>query len=297
MKSLLFLFLTVFVLSSCEDKPEKFSGSPEGKATVIDIVGVVSTEETVICTAQSFKFTATITRSFSSDVTVEASIVGANTSTRRAKVVIPAGQTSIIGTILAPTAVDSDSRTATFTQTATLSLTAFLPLELPTNTIYKITSNKVILNLGDSGVLLANSDRLIVRFDWKGPWGENNNVLNNDCDMVVKKDGVVFNTAVPPITTNNQVQNTSTTKVRYETFRILNSFPAGLYTFETFCKSLITSGDLNCRFILVYPTDVTKTIEYVEPALSTSSLPSVPIVRLKIQKDGVGAASTYTRVL
>ena len=285
MKNILFLFLSLFLVLSCDEKGEKFSGSPVGKANFVNIEGTVATQETIVSTVQDFKFTATIPQTFASDVEVEATIVGANTSIRRAKIIIPAGQTSAIGSITAPVAIDSNSSTLTFTQTATLYLSAIIPSTLVPNTNYTISSNKLVLNLSDTTVPISNSDRCIIRFDWIGPWGELGNPLKNDLDMRVKKDGVLYTTLNPaPLPGNPTNQNTIGVGKRYENFSIMNTYPDGDFTFETFAKSLIASGDLKCRFVVVNPKNISKTIEYVEPALLTTSLPSTPITRLKIRK-------------
>lgn len=285
MKNILFLLFVFIAFISCDNKADKFSGSPIGKANFINVDATISTNETIVSTLQSFDFTATIPQVFNSDVAVEATIVGVNTSIRRAKVVIPAGQLSAVGSISAPVAVDSGSSTSTFTQSATLYLSAILPNDLTANTTYTISSNKIVLKLSDTSVPLSNSDRFIVRLDWQGPWGVSGNPLQNNLDMNVRRDNILYTTSnpanIPPSTTN---QNTKTVDSRFEDFRIMNSYPNGDFTFEVFAKSIINNGDLNCRFVLVYPDDKTKTIEFVTSGLMLTSLPSLPIIRLKIRK-------------
>ena len=282
MKNILLLLFVFITFIGCDNKSDKFSGSPIGKANFINVDATISTDETIVSTLQSFDFTATIPQVFNSDVAVEATIVGVNTSIRRAKVVIPAGQLSATGSISAPVAVDSNSSTSTFTQSATLYLSAILPNDLPANTTYTISSNKIVLKLSDTSVPLSNSDRFIVRLDWQGPWGIVGNPLQNNLDMNVRKDGVLFTASILP---SPNPQNTKNDDSRFENFSIMNYYPNGVYTFEVFAKSIINNGDLNCRFIIVYPTDETKTIEFVTPGLLSTNLPSLPNVWLKIKKE------------
>lgn len=267
--------LTLIAIFSCT-KEDRFSGSPIGKSEFVNISGIVSTDESVLSSNQIFKFTIALPQSFLSDVSVEATTLAPNGSIRKATVVIPAGQTSAIGMISSPQAISDGS----FIQKTDLFLSAISIKDGILGKQYTISSNKITIELGDTTVDASNTERCIVKFDWQGPYGVDGNPLSNDMDMKVKRNGVNFTGTIPPSTTP---QSTEGPGRRYEKFSILKTYPDGDYTFEPFAKSLNVTGFdmLPYRFVIVFPTDTSKTYNGSYVGLIA---PSLPTVKLTIRK-------------
>lgn len=281
------IFSTLF--SNCDDTESKFSGSPVGNNDIIALVGSVSTEETVVSSNQLFKIVVTIPQTFDTDVNIEAETTTDFGSKRKALIVIPAGQTSAEGRISAPSAIVN----ANFTQEMKLQLNSIVLAKAVAGTIYSISSPIVNLMLGETTLPVSNSSRCIVKFDWQGPWGSEGNPLNNNMNLVVKRDGVIFNQGIPPATA---IQNLKSGD-RDESFSIVDTFPDGLYSFEPFALSLNVPGfeNLPYRFVVVFPDDTAKTYQSSYSGLTS---PSLPTEKFKINKktDPATGKVEYTHV-
>ncbi len=285
-----FIISTFFFLLSCEDKGEKFTGSPIGNGTFEDITLAISTPEAIVSSAQIFPFTVTLPKSFAFDVDVEVLVTGVNLSQRRAKITIPAGSLSFDGTISAPVAIESNSNTSTYTQSCILKVNALVGSNKSSSTYFKVSSNFITLKLGDSSVPLSLGDRCTVRLDSNGSWPGIGLAPFNDIDLIVKRNGVAYSTSNPANIPPSAANQSTTTVSRSESFSIMNSYPDGVFTFEPFFKS-INSSTVNCRFVIAFPNNTFKSIQFQEVGLTS---PSIPVERLKIRKMTDASGITYT---
>lgn len=188
--SKLFILLSLSLLLFSCSKDDVFTGSPD-ESNIITLTGSIATTETSVLSSQRIPVTITIPQSFPMDVNVQATaFIPDNNKKATRTILIPAGQTSVVDYVTAPGA---DSSSLPFIMTVQLSLTGITTapvVDVPPGfegKQYKLTSNVLELEYGDTSVLVANAKRMAVRLDFQGPWGSQAGA--NNLNVVLTKNG------------------------------------------------------------------------------------------------------------
>jgi hypothetical protein len=287
----LVLLGTALFFSSC-DEGDVFTGSPVGTNVQFETIqGTITTTETHAVSGEIIPITVSIPNAFPFEVKVQAMAFLPNTNKRTTKtVLIPAGATSADSTMQVPGAEQSD---LPFHMNLELSLVAITTGDevLPTGFAgkqYKLTSDKVVLDFGDSSLPALNANRLIVKFDFEFP--NNGNPSSNNLNLSFKKNGVI--TAIGNSSaTSAPVFGTLTASARYETVNFNNAVAEdGTYTLSAFAQKLkSTPSDVDYRFVVRFPNDVSKvysgTLTGLTVGNAASAIPVLQIVKSTI--DGV----------
>jgi hypothetical protein len=284
MKKLFNIFCLVFVATaivSC-DENDRVSGSPVDSSDIVTLTGIISSTESAVVAGQQVSFTATIPQTFEGDVKVEATAQLPNGVKTRTSVVIPAGETSVTGIIQVPSS--EAPILMPFNNAMKLSLTAILLTEGEKGTHYLLNSNELTLDFGDSAIPVPNITRLQIRFDWAGPYEQ------NDLDMYVIR-----------VNADNSltVVGTGFTGTRYENGVILNTAVNGNYVVAAEAYTTVygdQTGDIPYRYILRYPDNSVKTfsgtfvdmaegdfeftLQIVKAAPASGTLPTYTVTQL-----------------
>ena len=292
------LLATALFISSC-DEDDVFTGSPVGTNVQFETLhGTITTTETAVVSSQVIPITVTIPRSFPVETKVQAMAFIPQTNKRTTKtVMIPAGALSASSTMTVPGAEQSD---LPFHLNLELSLIAIATGDdvLPSGFAgkqYSLTSDKVILDFGDSAMPALNSSRFILRFDWEFPPNGSPVIGTNNLNLVLKKGGI-------PVTvtanTNNPifgtVNNNASSNIRYKTINFSNALADdATYTVEVFANRLIASpSDIDYRFLMRFPDDATKVYAGTLTGLTVTPA-SGAIAKLQIVKTTVGGIANY----
>jgi hypothetical protein len=257
--------LSIFLLVSCS-KGEVFTGSPaDSNVEFVTLQGSITTTETDVVASQSFPVTISLgSATFSKDVSVEAIAFLPNSNKRSRKAfIIPAGQSSITSTMVAPSA--DALCTLPFNLDMKLYLTAITtaPNVIPKGfegKQYSIVSDTLFLGFGDTSIPGTNSKRCGIRFDFQGPYSGAGSNFNN-LNINLKKNGSVIPSqsamqGVSPIaSTTRPLFGTLTNAGRYEVVYFLDAnqagslscatnadYLAGIYTVKT-ASSAQTAND------------------------------------------------------
>ncbi len=304
MKKLNILLIFAFSLLqiSCEED-DVFTGQPDPAVLeFITLTGSVASTDDAVVSAQPFSVTVTIPQTFDVDVNVEVTAFLPNINKRSRKVfTIEAGETSIEGKMNAPGA-DQGQTTLPFNQNMEVYLSAITTTPVITadglvpsgfaGKQYRITSNKLNLDYGDSAFGGVNANRLSVRLDWKNPAGggiPNNNNLN----IVLKRDGVV--TAVSPSSqTTLPIHGTTVSTGRYEFVNFLSTAIDGTYVFEVFAQKLVSPGpiDIPFRFTVRFPDETVKTFSRIWTGVNVGTA-ATAVPKFQVIKSTVDGQANY----
>jgi hypothetical protein len=286
LKQLTFVAIT-FLFFSCTNDNEKFSGSPADNSTeVTPLVGTLTTDQLTVVSSQNFPVTITIPQSFEFDVTVEVTSRLVNTTKKTVRnIIIPAGQTTVVGNAGAPS---STSGVLPFNNQLEIYLTAINSVvnEVTNPTFgfkgkqYSLTSDKLIIDYGDTSYTNSKSDRLSIVLDNLGPSGTNGNNLN----FRVTKDNIL-------------VVDRTTTQ-RFEKYDILKTAPSGTYVISIWAQSLVTSPvDLPYRFALTFPNEDVRSFGGVLPNLTVgTALTSISKLQIIKSSDSSGVTFLVTAI-
>jgi hypothetical protein len=230
----LVVIFTMISFYSCS-KGELFTGSPvDTNLDFVTLQGSITTPDENVVANQSFPVTISLgTVTFPMDVSVEAIAFLPNLNKRSRKAfIIPAGQTSITSTMVAP------SGDATSTLPFNLDLKLYLsaittaPEVTPKGFVgkqYSIVSDTIYLGYGDTSIPGTNSKRLAIRFDFEGPFSGPPGLNNfNNLNIVLKKNGVSPTSqssmqGVSPVANSSRpLFGTLTNPQRYETLYFLD---------------------------------------------------------------------------
>lgn len=207
----LFLLLGFVGISVSCSEDEVFTGAPQGSFKTIN--ATISTPETEVVAGQPFEITINLgdnpntnevdLLTFTDEVNVEvtAFVPSINRRLRKA-ITIPANQNVFVTSMTAPSGDVSPS--ALFNKEMEMYISAITTT--PDAEVvgfegvnYKISSNKVNLNYGETTVLATNSKRFSIVFDFQGPYGTH--PLANNLDLIISKNGTPLGT----ILTNNNI--------------------------------------------------------------------------------------------
>ncbi|MFN8275737.1 MAG: hypothetical protein U0X58_12760 [Flavobacteriaceae bacterium] len=205
----LFLLLGFVAISVSCSEDDVYTGAPTSFKT---INATISTPETEVVGGQPFEITINLgdnpntpdtdLLTFTEEVNVEVTAFVPSINRRlRKTITIPANQNVFVTSMTAPSGdvspsalfnKDMEMYLSAITTTPDAEVVGFKGVN------YKVSSNKVILNYGETTVLAENSKRLSVVFDFQGPYGTH--PLANNLDLIISKNGTPLGTL---LTNNN----------------------------------------------------------------------------------------------
>jgi hypothetical protein len=295
------LLLTVALFVSSCDEDDVFVGTPVGTNVQFETIhGTISTPETNVVASQVIDITVSIPQAFAVETKVQAQAFLPQTNKRTTKtVIIPAGETSAESTMTVPGVEQSD---LPFHLNLELSLIAIATGDdvLPSGFAgkqYSLTSDKVILDFGDSSMPALNNARFIVRFDFEFPPNGTRPGTNN-INLVFKKNGIA--TTIPANATQpngfvNPIFGTLVSgTLRSKIVTFVNALAAdGTYTLEGYSTRLIsTPSDVDFRFLARFPEDVSKVYPGTFTGLTVTPA-SGAVAKLQIVKTTVSGVAHY----
>jgi hypothetical protein len=281
-------------LFSCE-QDDRFTGAPDpSKVNFVELPATISTTEANVVSGQQFPVTLDIApQSFDVDVNIEVTSFLPNINKRTRKTfTIKAGETTVSGKMNAPSG--DQGATLPFSQNMNLYMSAITTAPKITNDgvepvgfagkQYTITSNNVVLDYGDTSFGGVNSNRCVVRLDWKNPPG-GGNPFNNNLNIRLKRDGNVVTVANANQTTQ-PIHGSTTSTSRYENLNFLSSAPDGTYVIEVFAAKLTSSTDpvdVPFRFTVRFPNEDVRAYRGVLPSMTvgaaTNAVPVFQIIK------------------
>jgi hypothetical protein len=241
LKSALYLFgfaLLATTITSCS-KGEVFTGSPvDTNLDFVTLQGSITTPDVDVVANQSFPVTISLgTVTFPMDVSVEAIAFLPNLNKRSRKAfIIPAGESSITSTMIAPSGDATSSLPFNLDMKLYLSAITTAPDVIPKGFVgkqYSIVSDTIYLGYGDTSVPGVNSKRCGIRFDFQGPYSGAGTDFNN-LNIVLKKNGVATTSqssmqGVSPLASSTRpLFGTLTNAGRYESIFFLDTNQAGV---------------------------------------------------------------------
>jgi hypothetical protein len=232
--------LAVFVMMSCE-KDDVFTGSPQGTdVNFITLRGSITSPDTDVVSSQTFPVTISLgdnletpeadLLTFPVDVTVEATSFLPNLNKRARKTfVIPAGQNSLVSTMIAPSGDATTDLPFELEMILYLSAITTSPNEDNTRGFegkqYSIVSDTLSFGYGDTAFGAINAKRLAIRFDFLGPYS---GTTANNLNIVLKKNGSVMQSqssiqgVSPNSSTKRPLYGTLSNTTRYESLNFLD---------------------------------------------------------------------------
>ena len=236
----IFTMITIF---SCS-KGELVTGSPvDSNVEFVTLQGSITTPDSDVVSNQSFPVTISLgTVTFPMDVSVEAIAFLPNLNKRSRKAfIIPAGESSITSTMVAPSGDATSSLPFNLDLKLYLSAITTAPDVTPKGFVgkqYSIVSDTIFLGYGDTSVPGVNSKRCGIRFDFQGPYSGAGTNFNN-LNMVLKKNGVATTSqssmqGVSPLASSTRpLFGTLTNAGRYESLFFLDTNQAGVLSCAT----------------------------------------------------------------
>ncbi|MEE1963795.1 hypothetical protein V1387_13945 [Allomuricauda taeanensis] len=269
--SLLALSCSAVIFTNCTEK-EEFIGYPlKQENTIVNITGTITTPTPANAEGRDLDITVTISQSFSSDAEVEVVATLKNGVQSTTTVTVPAGDTSVDGTIALPTD-GTDSGVEGISSFVSIELTAILLSELEPGINYTISSDPLTVDLYDAiqfdyddGVVAGRMTYLV---DWANP-------SINDLDVYVS------------------TLEAAETGDRYETDIFDDTHPDGTYTIDV-AVYIASESDIPWRIFFVYPDQTT--FEIFEGVLTgVSGGEFFSLVTFTKSTDGEGVV-TYSNV-
>jgi hypothetical protein len=252
------ILFSLFTFLSCENDGERFNGSPVGKVPFENVTAVVSTNAVFALEGQQIDFTVVLPSSFRAsyqgEVTVEASIFSIAGVVRTAKVIIPAGLSTMSGKI----SIAGDG--GVFDSTVKLKLTAINLTNPVLGKQYTIDSNTIELQSGSSTVAAENTKRARFLVTWE------NVALPNGVRCVFSRVGSTAVTFKNPLA--------GTTSVRINNVPYIATFNTNLQTTASnFVASYSGNPVLNASGITLEASNSSVIIKY-----SASIIPPTVVV-------------------
>jgi hypothetical protein len=274
----LIILLTIFSCST----DDKFSGSPTENQTITTLTGSISTDVDFALPGQKINFVARLPEGkvFNDTVTVEITTRRSDGGRVREYFDIMPGESTVSGKVGVAGAVLFEGQFELF-------MSAIEVQTVDPGIHYLMTSNKVVVNSGNSSIPDPENDRLIVRLTW-----ENSSVFNKFKFYIDK-----------PIGSNDVVQNFGGGSGIQHIIRIegpgpgrtegpSQSFREGEYIFKIGGDAqLVTPEDKKYRILVVWPNGDVKIFQGVYNGLTPTS-PQLPV--LKVIKTGSDATANYT---
>ncbi len=237
------VIFTIITIISCS-KGELVTGSPvDSNVEFVTLQGSITTPDSDVVANQSFPVTISLgTVTFPMDVSVEAIAFLPNLNKRSRKAfIIPAGESSITSTMVAPSGDATSSLPFNLDMKLYLSAITTAPDVIPKGFVgkqYSIVSDTIFLGYGDTSVPGINSKRCGIRFDFQGPYSGAGTDFNN-LNIVLKKNGVATTSqssmqGVSPLASSTRpLFGTLTNAGRYESLFFLDTNQAGVLSCAT----------------------------------------------------------------
>ena len=232
------VIFTIITIISCS-KGELVTGSPvDSNVEFVTLQGSITTPDSDVVANQSFPVTISLgTVTFPMDVSVEAIAFLPNLNKRSRKAfIIPAGESSITSTMVAPSGDATSSLPFNLDMKLYLSAITTAPDVIPKGFVgkqYSIVSDTIFLGYGDTSVPGVNSKRCGIRFDFQGPYSGAGTDFNN-LNIVLKKNGAATTSqssmqGVSPLASSTRpLFGTLTNAGRYESIFFLDTNQAGV---------------------------------------------------------------------
>lgn len=266
----IFLFFT-----NCE-KDEVVTGSPIGKLDIVPINVTVSTSAIAALQDEKFSFTATLPtgKTFTDDVTVEASAFNKRGARTKGTAVILAGQSSGTGDILG---VGGDVYDTDFQ----LSLSSILLKTVEQGKHYVISSNVIDVPTGNTSIPVDETSKLQIKLAWP----DSGNTKNKLRLSIVRPSPLIV--ALPTPTTTNSgaliVSHSITTSITSGANSANTSSNSGDYIVRVYADNLTAiSVDLPYRLIVKFPNTDSKVFRGVLTGLTVGN--GSPVALIKITK-------------
>lgn len=160
---------------------------------------------------------------------------------------------------------------------------------------YSLTSDKVVMDFGDSAMPGLNPNRFILRFDWEFPPNGSPVSGTNNLNLVLKKNGTPITITTSSTTAIfGTLTNSATSNTRYKTINFNNALADdATYTIEVFANRLIaTPSDIDFRFLAHFPDDISKVYTGTLSNLTVTPA-SGALAKLQIVKSSVGGVARY----
>jgi hypothetical protein len=286
---ILFLIAFVTFVFSCSTD-EKFSGSPVGNVEIVTLNATVATTTTNALGTQEVDVTITLpdNKTFVDTVSIEVTTLRQNGVGRtRGYIEIMPGENTATGKV---EAVGGEFFTGTFS----MFLTAINLQTVEVGRHYLITSNKIDINTGDTGLLTTQEDRLRIGVAWPNAISEvvdgvlQKNTMKVSIDRPTLADIAIFNVSpgfgkLHAISVEGTTNSPALSSAAGEyIFSVGGDGPGSLFE---------ESQDFPYRLVIRFPDAEVKIFEGVYLGFNSSS-PLVPV--LKVVKTVVDGATTFT---
>ena len=270
--NVVFLVAILVILSSCS-KGDVVSGSPlDSKVRFEDIVLSLSSTEVSTASGQRFPVNIVLPKSFSTDVIVElTSFVPSINKRLKRSFTVPANTTSFAASMTAVGGDQTDVLPFNLNLEVFVSGINYIDIEgkVPQgflDVIYKPSSNKLILDYGDSATGNTFLNRCLIRLDWQGPHTVAQSATYNDLNMVARKLAGPGNLIVNG-NSSGVIYGAIAGTSRYEFINFNGTADNTSYILSVWAKKLIVGAgvptNLPYRFTIRFPDAKTKTISGV----------------------------------
>lgn len=241
----LFLMLGIFTLSVSCSEDDVFSGQPQGPFTKIS--ATVSTPATELVSGQPFEITINLgdnpntpevdQLTFSEDVNVEVTAFVPSINKRlRKTITIPANQNTFVSSMTAPSGDRNPSSSfnkelllflSGITTTPDAEVVGFKGKE------YKMVSDTLRINYGETTILGANSKRFSIVCDYQGPYASHPKA--NNLDLIISRNG----SPMTGINTSNTTYkpfygSLTSTDAAGDYFALVDSNQRGYISYQTY---------------------------------------------------------------
>lgn len=297
----LFLFSLLFLLICSCQKNDVFTGSPlDSSVTFENIIGAISTTETVTVASQKIPVKIVLPFAFDKDVNILVTSYCKNNNKRSISILtMPKGNTVLEDFVSSP---PTDANTIlNFNLESETFLSGISTVSNPPTPSgfagkqYSLSSNSIKLRFGDTVLPVLNANKCSFRFDYENPKYDASVTSFNDLNLILKRsDGSVVTLATPATAVIHGTPTNSANASRYESIVFLNDAPVGVYIVSVYAKVLkqIPLTKLDYRFAIRLPGDKSKSFFGTLQNVSLGSA-SNTIDILRINKTLVNSKPEY----
>ena len=239
MKNSIYIYalLASFLIISCGD--DDYSIAYEDLEVKTPLTADLQLSRDVAAPTTRLDFTVTLPQSFSTDATLEVTVLTPDFNTARASLDVPAGETTVSGFLTMPgsgTITNSFFGIEGFYSIQVTGLALVQPEEGMIDDPFTLSSEELRVDLIDynSDYMAARETSLDVLLDWQGPWDV------NDLDMyIVNMD-------------TGELYENAESGSRYEGDLFNNTHPDGTYAVAVSFYS-VSGEDIAYNFNFTYP--------------------------------------------
>ncbi len=284
MKKIVLIIFSCLILFSC-DNNDGYTGEPDAINVPVETLNIaIATTETSVVSSQNFPITITLPKAFDIDVLVEVIAVLPNTNKRsRRNIIILKGVTVAEALMIAPSADIPDLPFIMNLELSISSITSGPEVTPPgfKGISYNVNSNKVMLEYGDAGFSVSNSNRLSIRLYNEFPSISATLPNFNNLSWNIKKvDG-------SPVTIAGNAQTTqpiygTTTNLVSDVINFNRDADNIVYIINVFALKLITAPtNLKYKLVVRYPDDKVRVFAGTLNNLSvTTATGAIPLFRV-----------------